>query len=151
MMNKNCDILKGLCHHKDWGTLVLRVVTGLFFIAHGFGKFWGSPGFQGWSGMVTGMLHLPVFFAYLVAIVELGGGLLLVAGLWTRYATIPIMIVMLVAIFAVKISKGVMAAELEISHLAELVALLFLGSGAYGVDRLRCKKGKEGPELKKAA
>lgn len=79
--------------HIDQATLLLRVSLGSVFIAHGLLKllvftlpgtaqFFASVGFPGW-------------LAYLVTVAEIGGGALLILGLWTRpvaLALIPIML-----------------------------------------------------------
>lgn len=136
-MHTYCDIFKNLNKYKDWAPLILRVIVGIFFIGHAWSKLSGMDGF---IGLITGMLGLPVFFAYLVAWSELIGGILLIIGLFTRYASILLSTIMLVAIFTVKIKNGFMAAELDITFLAILISLLFTGAGKYGLDLMKCKK-----------
>lgn len=66
--------------------IVSRVLLAQIFIVSGFGKIGGYAGTQGYmeSMGVPGVL-LP-----LVILVELGGGLLLVAGLFTRWAALAL-------------------------------------------------------------
>jgi putative oxidoreductase len=80
-------------NNVDYAALILRLSLGVMFIAHGMLKvvvftlpgtagFFESVGFPGW-------------LAYPVAIGEIGGGLMLLAGIATRWislAMIPILL-----------------------------------------------------------
>jgi putative oxidoreductase len=124
---------------KAWAPTILRVFAGFFFMMHGIGKIFGpTPGFEGFSGMITGMLGLPVIFAYLVAWGEFLGGISLILGFLTRYWAIYLSIIMLVATFAVHISKGLMSAELPLLFFAVLVSLFFSGAGKLSIDNCDC-------------
>ena len=98
--------LKNLMETRDsLGLLILRVVTGAVFIAHGLPKF-------GWTGegniadvaarwAERGVIPLPTISAYTVASVEVFGGAMLIAGFLTRIVTAMQAFAMLVAVFAV--------------------------------------------------
>lgn len=81
---------------------------------------------------------LPVVSAYLVAFCEAAGAFLLLIGLLTRIATIPLMIIMLVAIFAVHWPNGFEAGkngfEIPLYYLIMLFALFIMGPGTISVD-----------------
>jgi len=62
-----------------------RILLGLLFIVSGFGKI---AGFDGTVGYIAPHLPLPALVAVLTIVVELGGGLALVTGLWTRQAAL---------------------------------------------------------------
>ncbi|SMH53511.1 DoxX family protein [Azospirillum agricola] len=77
-----------------YAALVLRVGLGLLFLAHGLLLKVLTFGFAGTVGFFES-LGYPGFFAYLVILGEIGGGLLLIAGAYTRWislALLPIMI-----------------------------------------------------------
>ena len=139
-MTANIDIFKNMNKYQEWAPIILRVVVGFFFMMHGISKIWG--GFEGFSGMITGMLGLPLFFAYIVAGAEFIGGIMLIIGFLTRYWAIVLSIIMLVATFAVKISGGIMKAELDLTFLAILVVLFFMGGGKWSVDTWCAKRSQ---------
>lgn len=148
MDNSKC-FLRKLDPYKGYGLLVLRVVVGIIFVAHGFGKLWGTtPGMDVWTTMVTGLgFPAPVFFAWLVGLVEFLGGIALIVSFGTRYAALLLGIVMLVAIFTVHISNGFFAPaggfEYPLALLAANIALMFNGGGQWCLECMLCKGKKE--------
>ena len=71
------------------GTTLLRLIVGTTFIAHGSQKLFsfgvaGTAGFLGCLGVPMANVMAPVLIA-----TELGGGILLVLGLLTRYVSHP--------------------------------------------------------------
>ncbi|MBP2230168.1 putative oxidoreductase [Azospirillum agricola] len=77
-----------------YAALVLRVGLGLLFLAHGLLLKVLTFGVAGTVGFFES-LGYPGFLAYLVILGEIGGGLLLIAGAYTRWislALLPIMI-----------------------------------------------------------
>jgi putative oxidoreductase len=95
----------------DTGLLLLRLVVGLTFAAHGFNKFFGGgriPGTARWFdsiGMRPGRLH-----ALAAASTEVAAGLLLAAGLLTPFAAAAMVAVMLVAAWTVHRQAGFFSA-----------------------------------------
>ncbi len=76
-----------------YAALVLRLALGVMFIAHGLLKVFvfTLPGTVGFFESIG----YPGFLAYLVVMAEVGGGALLIAGLYTRWialALIPLLI-----------------------------------------------------------
>ena len=127
----------------DLAPLALRLGVGLVFTVHGWQKLSGGP--SGFAGMLTGLgVGAPDALAWLVTAAELVGGILLLIGLLTRLATVPLIATMVGAIALVKADLGVIAAagapmpgaELDIALLAGLVALLLLGPGRFSVDHV---------------
>ncbi len=64
--------------------LVGRILLGLMFVMSGFGKIIGFEGTAGYIG--SRGLPLPELVAALTIVVELGGGLMLLLGLYSRWA-----------------------------------------------------------------
>lgn len=123
----------------DWGLTVLRVVTGLVFFMHGYVKVfvWGFEGTA--AGFAQMGIPLAGLAGPLVGLVELLGGLALIAGLATRWVSIPLAFTMVVAIVQVHLAKGFFAPEgyeFPLTLLASTVGLTLAGGGALAVDNL---------------
>lgn len=85
------------------GAVVLRIFLGLTFFVHGFVKF------QGGIGNTAGFfesLGLPGFTAYLVAFIELVGGLAMILGVGTRVVAVLFAAILIVATVKVKLAAG---------------------------------------------
>lgn len=129
-------------YRPELGLLLIRVVTGMIFINHGWMKF------QDILGIVDffDTLGLPALLVYVVAIVELVGGLMLVFGVVTRAAAVALGIVALfAALLAVIPRKGFSAAEFELLLAAVSFGLALIGSGKHRMMHLfeHDKEGKE--------
>src|SRR6185503_5201976 len=74
----------GSCRQLSAGATLLRVFTGLVFMAHGAQKLFvmGMPAVQG--GCAQTGVPLPALMAPMITFLELGGGTPLVIGLLTR-------------------------------------------------------------------
>jgi putative oxidoreductase len=134
-MNK---LFSHLPFFNDWGLLILRLAVGGAMLTHGWAKLshFGekAPEFMNFLGLGgTTSLALVVFAEFLCSI-------LLILGLFTRLATIPLIITMKVAIFMVHWQDGFGEFELAFLYLAIYAALFFSGAGAYSVDALLHKK-----------
>jgi putative oxidoreductase len=127
---------------EDIALLVLRLVLGGVFVAHGAQKLFGSFGGLGIEG--TAGFHEQVGIrparpmALLAGLAEFAGGILVIAGFFTPLAALALIVVMVVAILKVHLANGFFAAsggyEFNLVLIAVAVALLLVGSGAYGVD-----------------
>jgi putative oxidoreductase len=129
-------------------TVILRLVLGVVFFAHGAQKllgWFGGPGFSGTMGMFTGYLHIPAPFAFLAIVAEFFGGLGLILGFLTRIAAFGITVNMLVAIATIHRSFGFFmnwtgaqkgeGFEYHLLVLAITAYLMIRGAGAFSVDR----------------
>lgn len=120
------------------GLLLLRIVLGVVFIAHGVQKVWinGIPATQeGFTGMGVPM---PEVAAIVVAALEIGGGALLVVGLGTRIVAALLAVNMGVALVLVHLSAGFFASDGGYEFVLTLgvaaLALAFTGPGRLAVD-----------------
>ena len=117
----------------NFSMLFLRVIFGLLIIIkHGYFKMTNfstiEPQFYNFLGMGTKLsLILSIFAEVLCA-------LFIVLGLFTRLASIPLIITMLVAIFGAQASKPLIESELALLYLGAFVTLLFCGPGKISVD-----------------
>jgi putative oxidoreductase len=120
------------------GLLIIRLIFGLTFAAHGaqklFGWF-GGPGLNGFAGWLESMGLKPAKFqAFLASVGELVAGLLLAFGLWLPLAAALMVVTMIVAIAKVHGAKGYLAAggyEYNMAIMAVAVGLAFTGPGDY--------------------
>nr|WP_201470754.1 DoxX family protein [Microbacterium hydrocarbonoxydans] len=120
------------------GLLVLRIVVGAIFAAHGAQKIFEFT-LAGTVGSFAGMgIPLPEIAAPVVAFVELIGGVLLVLGLFTRPVGILLAIDMIVALVAVHLPAGLWVGEGGYEFVAVLgagaLALALTGAGRFSLD-----------------
>lgn len=123
-------------YSPGWGPIFLRLALGTVFMAHGWGKLSGplatADGFniEGWGW------PYPAFWAWLVALVETFGGLMVIAGLFTRVAAFLLACVMVVAIVNVRLERGFVGGfEFELTLLLVALSLVTMGGGRLSVDR----------------
>ena len=124
---------------RDWGIAILRLAIGVTFFMHGWQKLFqlGVPGVAGFFGQIG--IPAPMAAATLVSLIELVGGALLIAGLFTRWVSIPLAIDMLIAAVLVHLPAGFFApsgVELVFVLLGGTAALALNGPGAFALDRL---------------
>jgi putative oxidoreductase len=122
--------------------LVLRLIVGLIFSAHGaqklFGVF-GGPGIGGTERMVEKLGMRPTWLhARLVGTAEFIGGLLLAVGLLTAPAAAGVIAVMTVAVITVHGRNGFFNTnggfEFNLALMAAVFALAGIGAGAWSLD-----------------
>jgi len=126
--------------------LVLRLVIGAIMIAHGYSKVFG--GFSNVRDMVH-HLGFPGWMAYLLAGTEFFGGILIIAGLFTRCVAVAMLIDMSVAIWKIHWPKGLKGPggyEFPLSLAAIAFTLIFFGAGPIALDSLR--KGGGGGRIR---
>jgi putative oxidoreductase len=140
------DMLFGTFGSKS--LLIVRVVLGVIFFAHGaqkvFGWF-GGPGLRGVIAYFKQALGVPAPLTVLAALVECFGGLAMIFGVLVRPAAVGLIVVMLVAIAKVHWTNGFFinwsltpdkghGYEANLAFLAMAVACMLAGGGALAVD-----------------
>ncbi len=142
-------IRKLISTDNNAATLILRLVLGVVFLAHGSQKmlgWFGGNGFSGTMSFFTQNMHIPAVFAFLAIVAEFFGGLGLVFGFLTRIAAFGIFSTMVVAVVMVHFQfgffmnwNGTQQGEGYEYHLLALAITVFLmvrGAGAASLDRL---------------
>lgn len=121
--------------------VLIRLMVGVVFVSEGIQKFL-FPGELGAGRFAKIGLPSPEMLGPFVGTVEIVCGLLILAGLITRFAAIPLMIVMLVALTTTKwpifVEQGIWSAAHEArtdwSMLLGATYLLIVGGGRWSTD-----------------
>ena len=132
--------------------LLLRSSVGAVFLLEGILKFL-NPQELGVGRFVKIGIPFPAFFGPFDGIFEIGCGILLILGLMTRLAAIPMIINMIVAITSTKIPlliqqgfwKAAHEARLDVSMLLGCIFLLLVGAGPLSLDSLLVTRSNDNP------
>ncbi len=116
--------------------LLMRLTLGAIMVVHGYHKVFG--GLHHHAQMVAG-LGLPAWLGYVSAFTEFLGGLLILAGLFTRAAAFAICINLAVAIWKVHWHNGLTGDhgfEFPLAAATLAFALIFFGGGPVAMDHV---------------
>jgi putative oxidoreductase len=122
--------------------LVLRLVLGVIMIGHGYSKVFGGLSHH---AQFISSLGLPGWLAYISAVTEFFGGLLVIAGLLTRCVSLAILIDLGVAIAKVHWKHGLLGEggyQFPLALAAISFALVFFGGGPMAFDSIRKGSGR---------
>jgi putative oxidoreductase len=133
-----------------WFAIPLRLIVGIGFFFHGYAKL-----ARGWENFAS-ILHAigmpwPDFLALATIAVELIGGLMILCGAFVPLASVPMIVVLLVAIFSVHLPYGFSSIKLQsfdaagahfgqpgyetdLLYIAGLLALCIGGAGSFSLD-----------------
>ena len=138
MVQKIKTIMQPIARPKCASTalLILRLVAGLAFMYHGWGKI------QNPFGWMPPEAPVPGFLQFLAAISEFGGGLAWIIGLLVPLASFGILCTMLVAVFMHAVvmkdpfvnMTGGSSYELAAIYLCISILFLILGPGKFSLD-----------------
>jgi putative oxidoreductase len=144
---------------RQWAPLPLRLVIGYGFMAHGWAKL--SRGPAGFARLLEQIgAPLPEATAWVSTLIEVLGGLAILAGAFIAVVSVPLIIMMLVAMFTVHLRYGFSAIdtigltadgpqfgppgyEVNLLYIAGLLALILLGAGPISIDRLLARRPRE--------
>ncbi|HEY9133758.1 MAG TPA: DoxX family protein [Dyella sp.] len=138
---------------SPWAPVAIRLIVGFGFMQHGFAKLGrGADSFAG----ILDALHVPfpLFMAWATIAVEILGGLCVLLGAFVALASVPMIVVLLVAIFTVHLPNGFSSIKLmavdvagahfgqpgyecDLLYVAGIVALVLGGSGYASIDGWR--------------
>jgi putative oxidoreductase len=125
-----------------YGLLLLRLVVGGIFFAHGaqklFGWF-GGPGLAGVRGWLSGAgWRMPAVMAFVLACSE-SSGLLFALGLFTPFVALALTSTMFVAIATTHWKNGLWNTkggyEFNLSLIAAVLSVTMIGPGRFSLDR----------------
>jgi putative oxidoreductase len=143
-----------------WAPIPLRLIVGYGFMEHGFAKLARGP------DVFANILHalgvpLPHFMAWSTILIEIIGGLAVLLGAAVALVSLPMAVVLFVAMFTVHLPYGFSSIKLlsitasgaqfgqpgyetDLLYLAGLAALVLGGSGPLAIDGLVRKRRKVG-------
>ena len=123
---------------EDLGKLLLRVVGGgVMLLEHGWSKL---THFGERMDTFSDPIGLgPALSLTLIVFAEVLCALLVMLGLWTRLSTVPLIIGMAVVTFVNNGDDVLGKGEKPLLYLIFYIAILFVGSGRFSLDRLRFK------------
>ncbi len=131
---------KTTCAHKTMkaaGLLGLRLALAFIFIYSGYGKMF--VGHEMASGMFSAKLGLPgSATAYFVGGLEVLGGLMVLLGVFAKYAATWLAVIMVVAILAVHRGGPVNGYFLTTSLLGACLAIMGVGAGPWRLVKTQC-------------
>jgi putative oxidoreductase len=144
---------------RQWAPLPLRLIIGYGFVAHGWAKL--SRGPAGFGKLLEQIgAPLPEATAWVATLTEVLGGLAILAGAVVAAVSIPLIVMMLVAMFTVHLRYGFSAIntigltadgpqfgppgyEVNLLYIAGLLALILQGAGPFSIDRLVARRKRE--------
>src|SRR5262249_51358065 len=141
---------------RQWAPLPLRLIIGYGFMAHGWAKL--SRGPAGVAKLLDQIgAPLPEATAWGSTLIEILGGLAILAGAFVAVVSVPLIVIMLVAMFTVHLRYGFSAIntiglaadgpqfgppgyEVNLLYIAALLALILGGAGPFSIDRLLARR-----------
>jgi putative oxidoreductase len=130
--------------------LLLRLIVGYGFMEHGLAKLARGP--ENFTGILQALgMPLPGLLAWATILVEILGGAAVLLGAFVTLASVPMAIVLLVAIVTVHLPNGFSSIKLQsvtatgahfgqpgyetdLLYLAALAVLTMIGAGPFSVD-----------------
>src|SRR5215469_1097649 len=137
---------------RQWAPLPLRLIIGYGFMAHGWAKL--SRGPEGFARLLEQIgAPMPEATAWVSTLIEILGGLAILAGAFVAAVSVPLIVMMLVARFTVHLRYGFSAIntigltadgpqfgppgyEVNLLYIAGLLALILGGAGPFSIDGL---------------
>jgi putative oxidoreductase len=130
---------------RNLGLLSLRLMAGIGIAAlHGHAKLFGGGHASIAKAAAEMKLPAPEVMGWLSALAEFGAGLLIAAGLGTRFAALALLINMSVAVFVFHAGQPLAGKELALAYWTAALVLVLSGGGSFALDRFFRfkKKGK---------
>lgn len=131
-----------LLNLKDLPLLFFRLILAFGFYQPAMSKWNNIENVAEWFASLS--IPMPTFNAYLAAITEMTGVVLLTLGLGTRLISIPLIFMMIVAIVTVHLGNGFEAGnngfEIPFYYILMLFTLFVNGAGKISLDSLLAKR-----------
>ncbi len=159
---QSCCSGKSSVFSTSLGILLIRLVLGAVFIYYGGQHLFGSQhlfGIFGGRGLHQFAIQIksdgfpvlpPMVWAVLSSGTEFFGGILLLIGLFSRAAAVPVIFDMLAAMWVSR-AAGFGTIDFNLSLIAMLAMVLLAGAGMMSLDAMMFRQGARGPQPLAAA
>lgn len=136
-----------VCTSAPYSTILIRFMVGAVFLSEGIQKFL-FPEIRGVGRFITIGIPFPEIMAPFVGVFEILCGLLMIPGIAVRLASIPLIVIMIVAISSTKIPlllndgfwEMAHASRTDYSMLLGSLFILIVGAGYLSIDKvISCK------------
>ncbi|HEY3623556.1 MAG TPA: DoxX family protein [Roseiarcus sp.] len=135
---------------QDWFAIPLRLMVGYGFLEHGYAKLARGP--DDFVAILHAMgMPFAFFLGWATIVIEVVGGLLILCGAFVPLASVPMIVVLLVATFTAHLPNGFSSIKLlsydasgahfgqpgyetDLLYIAALLALCFGGAGPLSLD-----------------
>ncbi|WP_121811745.1 DoxX family protein [Mucilaginibacter kameinonensis] len=143
-------------NYRQMAPLLLRMTVGFGFMAHGWAKLIKGPEA---FGNLLAQIHVPFphAMAWISTLTELIGGLAMFIGFMVSITALPLIGIMLVAMFGIQVHYGYSSVktigltpggpifgppgyEINLLYIAALISLLISGGGMFSVDSVLAPK-----------
>jgi putative oxidoreductase len=138
---------------KRWAPIPLRLIVGFGFMQHGYAKLVKGP--ETFAGILHALgVPAPHFVAWTTILTELLGGLAILLGAFVTLASLPMAVLLLVAVFTVHLPYGFSSIKLmavtadgaqfgkpgyecNLLYLACLATFVMAGLGPLAIDNYK--------------
>lgn len=143
---------------RDWYSIPIRLIVGYGFMEHGFAKIAHGP--ENFADILHALsVPFPALMAWATIAIELLGGLAVLIGAFVPLVSVPMIVVLLVAIFTVHAPNGFSSIKLlsvdgsgahfgqpgyetDLLYMAGILTLAIGGAGPFAFDRWLFKRSK---------
>ncbi len=140
----------------EWAMLPLRFIIGFGFVAHGYAKLSNGP--EKFAVILEQLgVPAPILSSWATTLIEIAGGVAILAGAFVPFVSIPLIIIMLVALVSVHLQFGFSSVklmamtaegpkfgtigyEVNLLYIAGLIALSLAAPTLFSVDAMLRKK-----------
>lgn len=141
---------------REWFAIPIRLIVGFGFMEHGLAKIAHGP--ENFAHILHALgVPYPAVLAWGTIAIELLGGFAVFIGAFVPLVSVPMIAVLLVAIFTVHMPNGFSSIKLlsvdgsgahfgqpgyetDLLYLAGILALVIGGAGPFALDRLLFKR-----------
>lgn len=134
MVRKNSSSATALRQKADIAILYLRLFMGGVTLLHNIGKM------QTYNEIIEGypalLFDSPTITFAIFTIVEVAFAMMIMSGLWVRFASFLMALGMFLSIFVVLPTAGMTAGTLQFIYMGVYIFFVIAGGGKYSMDAL---------------